>query len=246
MPVLKSKELLYELREGVFKRISSHASDHSNKRHVLIIDEINRGNIAKIFGELITLIEPSKRSGADDEAVVTLPYSREPFSVPSNLYLVGTMNTADRGIALLDTALRRRFDFIERMPDVSLVEEDIEGVDGQAMLEAMNERITIYLGRERQIGHTYLIGVRTIDRLAETFQRRIMPLLQEYFYDDWAKIRSVLNENPFIREREIETSIRDAHSERPVFELLAQDDDKWKDAESYRRIYVGEQAEDPD
>ena len=246
VPVLKSKELLYELREGVFKRISSHASDHSNKRHVLIIDEINRGNIAKIFGELITLIEPSKRSGADDEAVVTLPYSREPFSVPSNLYLVGTMNTADRGIALLDTALRRRFDFIERMPDVSLVEEDIEGVDGQAMLEAMNERITIYLGRERQIGHTYLIGVRTIDRLAETFQRRIMPLLQEYFYDDWAKIRSVLNENPFIREREIETSIRDAHSERPVFELLAQDDDKWKDAESYRRIYVGEQAEDPD
>ena len=246
-PVLKSKELLYELREGVFKRIASHAHEHPNERHVLIIDEINRGNIAKIFGELITLIEPSKRSGADDAAVVTLPYSQEPFSVPGNLYLVGTMNTADRGIALLDTALRRRFDFIKRMPDADLVEEGIEGVDGRAMLKAMNKRITVYLDREHQIGHTYLIGVETIDRLAKTFQRRIVPLLQEYFYDDWAKIRSVLNENPFIiREHEIERSIRDSTSERPVFDLLPQNNDKWKQAESYQRIYGGEQAEDPD
>ena len=240
VPVLKSKELLYELRDGVFKRISSRAHEHSNERHVLIIDEINRGNIAKIFGELITLIEPTKRSGGEDKAVVTLPYSQEPFRVPGNLYLVGTMNTADRGIALLDTALRRRFDFIEMMPNVRLVAKDIEGVDGQAMLEAMNERITVYLGREHQIGHTYLIGVQTINGLAEAFQRRIVPLLQEYFYDDWAKIRSVLNENPFIREREIETSIRDAHSERPVFELLAQDDEGWMNAESYWKIYTSE------
>ena len=247
-PVLKSKELLYELREGVFKRISSHASDpdYSNERHVLIIDEINRGNIAKIFGELITLIEPTKRSGGEDEAVVTLPYSADPFSVPDNLYLVGTMNTADRGIALLDTALRRRFDFIERMPDENLVEKDIEGVDGQAMLKAMNERITVYLDREHQIGHTYLIGVRTIDRLAKVFQRRIVPLLQEYFYDDWAKIRSVLNENPFIPERKIETSIRGAPSAWSVFELLDQEKDGWKDAESYRQIYTSEQAANPD
>ena len=172
VPVLKSKELLYKLRKGVFKRISSRASDHPNERHVLIIDEINRGNIAKIFGELITLIEPSKRSGADDEAAVTLPYSQEPFSVPGNLYLVGTMNTADRGIALLDTALRRRFDFIERMPDVSLVEQDIEGVDGQAMLKAMNERITVYLGREHQIGHTYLVGVQTITAVPQSVRER--------------------------------------------------------------------------
>ena len=245
VPVLDRNDLLYKLRDGVFKRISSHARDHPNERHVLIIDEINRGNIAKIFGELITLIEPSKRSGGDDAAAVTLPYSQESFSVPGNLYLVGTMNTADRGIALLDTALRRRFDFIEKMPDVGLVEVDIEGVDGQAMLEAMNERITVYLGREHQIGHTYLISVRTIDRLAEAFQRRIVPLLQEYFYDDWANIRSVLNKNPFICKREIEISIRDDHSERPVFELLAQGEDGWKQAENYRKIYASEQAEDP-
>ena len=174
---------------------------------------------------------------------MTLPYSQESFGVPGNLYLVGTMNTADRGIALLDTALRRRFDFIEKMPDVRHVEEDIEGVDGQAMLKAMNERITVYLDREHQIGHTYLIGVRTIDRLAEVFQRSIVPLLQEYFYDDWAKIRLVLNENPFIRERKIGTSIRDVDPERPVFELLPQDDDKWADAESYRQIYASGQVE---
>ena len=244
VPVLDRKDLLYELRDGVFKRISSRAHKHPNERHVLIIDEINRGNIAKIFGELITLVEPSKRSGGDDAAAVTLPYSQESFSVPGNLYLVGTMNTADRGIALLDTALRRRFDFIEKMPDVGLVEVDIEGVDGQAMLTAMNERIRVYLDREHQIGHTYLIGVTTIDDLAETFQRRIMPLLQEYFYDDWAKIRSVLNNNPFIRE--VEILIQDGHPTRPVFELLAKGDDQWQDAESYQEIYAGEQAQGAD
>ena len=248
-PVLDRNELLYELRDGVFKRISLRAHEHRDERHVLIIDEINRGNIAKIFGELITLIEPTKRSGGEDEAVVTLPYSRERFGVPSNLYLVGTMNTADRGIALLDTALRRRFDFIEKMPDLHYVEKDIEGVDGKAMLRAMNERITVYLDREHQIGHTYLIGVKTIDRLAEAFQRRIMPLLQEYFYDDWAKIRFVLNENPFICECAVETSIRDVSPERPVFELLPENEDgedRWKQADSYRQIYASEQAQGSD
>ena len=246
-PVLEGNDLRYEIRHGVFKRISSHAREHPNERHVLIIDEINRGNIAKIFGELITLIEPSKRSGGEDEAVVTLPYSQDSFSVPGNLYLVGTMNTADRGIALLDTALRRRFDFIEKMPDVSFVETNIEGVDGRDMLKAMNERITACLDREHQIGHTYLIGVKAIDGidgLAEVFQRRIVPLLQEYFYDDWAKIRLVLNGNPFIRE--VETLVQDDHLERSVFELLAQSDEKWKQAESYRQIYLGKRAEEPD
>ena len=255
VPVLDKDDLRYELRTGVFKRIASHACEHPNERHVLIIDEINRGNIAKIFGELITLIEPSKRSGAHDEAAVTLPYSQKRFSVPRNLYLVGTMNTADRGIALLDTALRRRFKFIEKMPDVSLVGKDIKGVDGQAMLKAMNERITVYLDREHQIGHTYLLvpqedveagREQTIDHLAEVFQHDIVPLLQEYFYDDREKIWLVLNKNPFISKRNVETPIRDAHSERSLFELLPRDNDKWKDVESYRKIYGDEQAQDTD
>ena len=223
------------------RRFSLRARDHRNERHVLIIDEINRGNIAKIFGELITLIEPSKRLGGEDRTEVTLPYSGKGFGVPSNLYLVGTMNTADRGIALLDTALRRRFDFIEMMPDLRHVSRNMDGVDGQAMLKAMNERITAHLDREHQIGHTYLIGVKSLEDLAEAFQRRIMPLLQEYFYDDWTKIRSVLDRNPFIRK--VQTSIRDADSERPVLELIPHDDDRWRQVDSYQRIYACGQAD---
>ena len=152
------------------------------------------------------------------------------------------MNTADRGIALLDTALRRRFDFIEKMPDLRHVDTNMEGVDGRAMLKAMNERITVRLDREHQIGHTYLIGVETLDDLAEAFQRRIMPLLQEYFYDDWTKIRSVLGGNPFICE--IRVSNQDVESDRSVLDLIPHDDDRWRRADSYQRIYAVEQAND--
>ena len=240
-PRLSDDNLTYELHHGIFKQIASRTKE-SDERHVLIIDEINRGNIAKIFGELITLIEPSKRLGGEDRAEVTLPYSRDQFGVPGKLYLVGTMNTADRGIALLDTALRRRFDFIERMPDLRHVDTDIDGVDGRAMLRAMNERIAVYLDREHQIGHTYLIGVKTLDHLAETFQHRIVPLLQEYFYGDWIKIRLVLNGNPFIYE--VNISSADIDPERPVFELIPRSDDRWRQADSYQRIYKGVQDDD--
>ena len=162
--------------------------------------------------------------------------------MPSNLYLVGTMNTADRGIALLDRALRRRFDFIEKMPHLRHVDTNIEGVNGQAMLKAMNERITVRLDREHQIGHTYLIGVKTLDDLAETFQRRIMPLLQEYFYDDWTKIRSVLGGSPFICE--VQVSNPDVESDRPVLDLIPHNDGRWRQANSYQRIYEVQPADD--
>ena len=242
-PRLNGNELAYELHDGIFKQVSSRATDSPDEeRHVLVIDEINRGNIAKIFGELITLIEPSKRLGGEDRTEVKLPYSGDPFGVPSNLYLVGTMNTADRGIALLDTALRRRFDFIEKMPDLRHVDTNMEGVDGRAMLKAMNERITVRLDREHQIGHAYLIGVKTLDDLAEAFQRRIVPLLQEYFYDDWTKIRSVLGGNPFICK--VRTSNREVDPDRPVLELIPHNDDKWRQADSYHRIYAVGQADD--
>ena len=236
-PVLDENDLTYELRDGIFKQISQRAeSDDPNRRYVLIIDEINRGNIAKIFGELITLIEPSKRLGAEDAAEAKLPYSQASFGVPDNLYIVGTMNTADRSIALLDTALRRRFDFIEMMPDPSWVEEDIEGVDGQQLLTAINVRIKAELDREHQIGHTYLIGVKTINDLARAFQHSILPLLQEYFYDDWEKIRRVLNYNPFIRKDPAAPS--DGGADRPMLELLPRSDEQWRQAESYQKIYA--------
>ena len=232
-PVLDGQRLRYELRDGVFKRIAQRASKNSDEPYVLIIDEINRGNVAKIFGELITLIEPSKREGGEDGAEVTLPYSQKPFSVPDNLHLVGTMNTADRGIALLDTALRRRFEFVERMPDATLLDRNVEGVDCQALLGAINERVVELLDRERQIGHTYLMGVETLEGLADAFRKQVVPLLQEYFYDDWEKLRRVLNNNAFIEKRKGRVLDQD------VFEVLAADDVRWKQAESYRDIYDG-------
>ncbi|AHF00441.1 ATPase [Thiomicrospira aerophila AL3] len=160
--------------------------------HVLIIDEINRGNISRIFGELITLIEPSKRAGNDEVIEVTLPYSKEPFSVPNNLYIIGTMNTADRSLALMDTALRRRFDFIEMMPQPGLVTEDLEGVDLRKMLQVMNQRIEALYDREHTLGHAFLMSVDSLDDLRHAFKNKILPLLEEYFYDDWQKIRWVL------------------------------------------------------
>ena len=173
-----------------------------NGRYVLVIDEINRGNIAAIFGELITLTEDSKRIGRDDETRVTLPGSKTEFGVPANLHVVGTMNTADRSIGLLDTALRRRFVFKEMMPDAPhpRMSTDADGGDCRELLAAMNRTIKVLLDREHQIGHTYFLGVDTLATLADTFRIRILPLLQEYFYDDWAKIRAVLNDNGFVRE----------------------------------------------
>ena len=237
-PVLDGgqRKLRYELRDGIYKWIAERAKKDPGNRYVLIIDEINRGNIAKIFGELITLIEPSKRIGADDAAETTLPYSQESFGVPDNLYLIGTMNTADRGITELDVALRRRFEFVRRMPnpDHERISEDINGVDGRALLRALNRRIVEIKDRDHQIGHTYLIDVATIEQLKRAFQVQVIPLLEEYFYDDWEKIRQVLNDNGFITERK--------GAERSVFDLLAENDDRWLQAVSYQDIYGGQRG----
>ena len=235
-------DVRYELSRGVFRRISERAEQDPHQPYVLIIDEINRGNIARIFGELITLIEDSKRIGRGDEARVTLPGSGTDFGVPENLYVVGTMNTADRSIALLDTALRRRFVFEEIMPDASHpdVSPDVSGVDCRELLKAMNRRITVLLDREHQIGHTYLLRVNTLESLAHTFQTRIMPLLQEYFYDDWEKIGAVLNHNGFVQKSEppqelIGSDLVD--TSQAVYELLPADDTQWTATTAYQAIY---------
>lgn len=229
----------------------------TKQNYVLIIDEINRGNIAKIFGELITLIEDGKRIGNNDEMTVTLPYSSGSddngrFGVPNNLYIIGTMNTADRSIALLDTALRRRFDFIEMMPQPNHqdISNDVDGVDCQELLKVMNKRITALLDREHQIGHSYFIGVDSMQNLASVSQHKIVPLLQEYFYDDWAKIDLVLNKNKFVISAKMTDDLFSntelVDSERLIYELIKTKSPEWTKPENYKKIYAGTQKQSDD
>lgn len=204
----------YEIRPGAFKRLCDRAREDRTERFAMVIDEINRGNISKIFGELITLIEPDKRDlldGSTPPIELTLPYSDKPFSVPYNIDIIGTMNTADRSLALLDTALRRRFDFIPLLPNVDeggpLAGLKIAAPNGQMidipqMLERINQRIEVLYDREHCIGHAYFTPLTNLSsdadpfaQLVHIFRNRIMPLLEEYFFEDWEKIQLVLGDN---------------------------------------------------
>lgn len=264
-----------------------------NLPYIIIIDEINRGNVSKIFGELITLIEPSKRLGNEEALELTLPYSGEKFGVPKNVYIIGTMNTADRSITSLDTALRRRFEFVEMMPNSDLLnnvfickdvenpneDEDYLGDDAktegyaeilQNILISINKRIEFLLDREKAIGHAFFMSeavkfnknnwikpdeyeedwyVLSISKLKKVFQNKIIPLLQEYFYNDYALINAVLNDNGMIFEDKKDDkylqkikNLDSVNSERSIYNIASFDDKIWDKIEIYQAIYNDEIA----
>ncbi|EHD2715593.1 AAA domain-containing protein [Campylobacter coli] len=259
-----------------------------NLPYIIIIDEINRGNVSKIFGELITLIEPSKRIGESEELKVALPYSGKKFGVPKNVYILGTMNTADRSITSLDTALRRRFEFVEMMPDPDLLknvfickdvenpnkDEDYLGDDAktegfaeilQNILISINKRIEFLLDREKTIGHAFFMSeavkfnkdnwckpdeyeedwyVLSISKLKSIFQNKIIPLLQEYFYNDYALISAVLNDNGMIEKCEKDDkylqkikNLDNVDSEKIIYNIASFDNKIWNDIKTYQAIY---------
>lgn len=220
------------------------------KNFVLIADEINRGNVSSIFGELITLIEQDKRAGKDEELSVILPYSKEEFKVPQNVFIIGTMNTADRSIEALDTALRRRFSFKEMAPKPELIREtgelkDFDGIIGDVdvvrVLASMNNRIEKLIDKDHKIGHAYFLKVKNHNDLKIVFRDKVIPLLEEYFFGDYGKIGLVLG-NSFIRKTSDEEisfasfenyddSIVSDLQERAVYEI--KHSDEW----NFRGIY---------
>ncbi len=195
----ENKKTVYEIKDGIFKKIAQRALDNPAENYTLIIDEINRGNISSIFGEFFTLLENTKRvSSTDNEnpesVAITLPYSQEKLSVPDNLYIIGTMNTTDKSISLLDVALRRRFKFILVEPKYDIL-KNIETLDTSNMLKTINKRLSILKGEDFQIGHSYFIEATTVEDLREIFEYKIIPLLKEYFHGDWESVCAVLNQD---------------------------------------------------
>jgi hypothetical protein len=264
----EAAQLVYELQDGVFNRAARAALrltgyvgtldefcrlpkaeraklSEGARPYAVFIDEINRGNVSRVFGELITLLEEDKRLGADNEIIATLPYSRTLFGVPRNLHVIGTMNTADRSVDALDTALRRRFAFQELPPQPDLLSFAMEGsIDLAAMLRTINRRLEKLCDRDHCIGHAYFLPLDddpTLARLTEIMSRAVLPLLQEYFFGDWGKIGLVLGQE-FVRARDLRSTEladfphddRETLNERLIYEVV---DLNTLTSLSYRRIY---------
>ena len=259
----ESGNISYPIEPGIFMRLCQRANADPAHRYAIFIDEINRGNISKIFGELISLIEVDKLAGMPNAMSLQLSDSSEYFSVPANVDIIGAMNTADRSLALLDTALRRRFDFVEMMPDLSLLSgAKVKGIELESLLEKLNSRIEALYDREHTLGHAFFMPVKNaldtrdeetaFNQLKIAFQKKIIPLLQEYFFDDWNKIRLVLADNQkqddnqqFVIEKtdDLDTLFGNNHGLRrhdqqsTTYELKDLDQGVWNMPKAYRSIY---------
>lgn len=271
----------YSVEPGEFLKLCRRAEQDPNSRYAMFIDEINRGNISKIFGELIALVETDKRTLGANPMSVNLAYSGKPFSVPSNVDIIGAMNTADRSIALMDTALRRRFEFIEMMPKPRLFESDglidignDQQIDLSELLQTLNDRIEALYDREHTLGHAFFFPAfnaakagnhdKALANLTKAFVGKIVPLLQEYFHDDWGKIRLVLGDNQkissdrnelgalqFVRREKIEYQKLFGNQYEPDsfapdeyrYSLADQNDSVWSKGEGYLAIYQPELSE---
>ncbi|MFM5727803.1 AAA family ATPase [Aeromonas veronii] len=271
----------YSVEPGEFLKLCRRAKQDPSHQYAMFIDEINRGNISKIFGELISLVEIDKRAGGQHPMTIQLAYSGKPFSVPSNVDIIGTMNTADRSLALMDTALRRRFDFIEMMPDSTLFagHDAIDIGSGNTLnlgklLDRLNQRIEVLYDREHTLGHAFFYpayqAVKNGDHagallaLKEAFQTKVIPLLQEYFYEDWQKIRLVLGDNQkrdasgkevaglqFVQQRPINFKMLFGNDYEPDqfgvnqhrYELADHEHSVWDEGMAYLAIYAPDVAQ---
>ncbi len=224
-------DVRYEIKPGVFFRLCNRARANPSVQYAMVIDEINRGNISKIFGELITLVEIDKREGEKNQVEVTLPYSGKVFSIPSNVDVIGTMNTADRSLALVDTALRRRFEFIESMPKPEVLADTIVSHNGidislERMLAKLNKRIEALYDRDHTVGHAYFTCIKDIpeeerfNQLKLVFKNKIIPLLEEYFFEDWQKIQLVLGDNQ--KQLQDHQFVQEIGLEDDLFDLFGQ------------------------
>lgn len=244
-----SQKTMYKIDESLLKRdfFTNNGQEtlvevkDKEKKYVLVIDEINRGNVSSIFGELITLIEKDKRAGCDEELEVTLPYSKEPFKVPNNVYIIGTMNTADKSIEALDTALRRRFSFKEFSPKPYLIKTEgassknggkIDGIDLENLLNTINTRIEKLIDKDHKIGHSYFLKVDNKEKLVYAFKNEIIPLLEEYFFGDYGKIGLVLGASfvekvnynfDFAKFEHYDTDIQSDLKEKAIFRIKQED-----------------------
>ncbi|WP_414055787.1 AAA family ATPase [Macrococcus equi] len=233
-------QIEYFIEDGIFvkfcKKAIESAKNNENKNFLFIIDEINRGNISKVFGELITLIEDDKRLEFKDGkwvgSQVTLPYSGKKFGVPNNVYIVGTMNTADKSISMIDSALRRRFDFIELMPDSKVVANILnesgvfENVSVPKVMDLLNERISVMYDRDHTLGHALFLNINSLEDLQKVFQNKVIPLLQDYFYGDLYKVKAILNDKNsiFVKNKKLNASLFDSSLIENLYEIENQYD----------------------